>query len=64
VNGGFVMRYLNLETRQWTVLDFGIKFRDWEIGLFNRNDLVIYSCEFPEKVGGIRKYNFYKIGIR
>jgi hypothetical protein len=66
VNGGFVMRYANLETRQWTAIDFGLKFSYYKIVFLNQKDLVIYtqkSTDLTKSFSPI-KTTVYKISVR
>jgi hypothetical protein len=60
------MRYANLEIRQWTAIDFGLKFSYYEIVFLNQKDLVIYTQKRTDLTKSFSpiETSVYKISIR
>lgn len=61
VHGVRVAAYVDLQLRQWVLLDFSFKFGICRTVMFNLNHLVV--CTFGEASSG-RQFRFHKLTMR
>jgi hypothetical protein len=56
-HGGIVISYVDVQSRQWNIIEFAPSPFFQQMNLFNENELIIQTYEKG-------KFNFYKLCVR